>query len=329
MNRLTLVLPGIEGLAELREGSEPIELDAPAWRKIRTKADFIPGDESAFENVLLREFGVTDVTGGGAAALAVRADLPDIDHAGVWLRADPVYLRADRDHLRFYDAHVLALTLSEAATLAAEIEAIYVDLGWQFHVAAPDRWYLRIDAEPDIRTYVPAEIIGRVVDPHLPQGADAKRWHTLLTEMQMVLHMSEVNAERERAGKLPVNSVWFWGNGAAPELKPDGRTIYADDPLSQALAAALNGEGAHGLDTVDVGAPADGDTYIVDLAMLRPSLYAESEPWREAGATIARRWLEPGIAALGDRVIDELRVFGGQGQTWVLRRAHAWRFWRR
>ena len=200
MYRLTLILPGVEGLAELREGSDPVDLDLPAWQIIRARSDFSPGDDAGFEAALLNEFGVE----AGIAALAVRADLPDIDHSGVWLRADPVYLRADRDHLRFFDAHVLGLEHAEAETLAAEIAAIYADLGWQLHVAAPDRWYLRIDVEPAMRTHPPSEVIGRVVDPFLPQGPDGKRWHALLTEMQMVLHMSPVNAARERAGKLPV-----------------------------------------------------------------------------------------------------------------------------
>lgn len=319
MNRLTLVLPGIEGLAELREGIDAVEPDPPAWRTIRTRADFTPADGHGYEDSLLREFGVD----GGIAALAVRADLPDIDHSGVWLRADPVYLRADRDHLRFFDAHVLGLEHAEAETLAAEIAAIYADLGWQLHVAAPDRWYLRIDVEPDIHTHPPGDVVGRVVDPFLPQGPDARRWHALLTEMQMVLHMSPVNAARERAGKLPVNSVWFWGNGPVSAPLSSNRRVYADDPLALTLAAG----DANDLAVAELSAA--GETCIVDTALQRPALYAEAGYWRDARAGVERRWIGPALAALRARHVDELRVIGSQGQVWTLRRPHLWRFWRR
>ncbi|MCB1736368.1 MAG: hypothetical protein H6981_01880 [Gammaproteobacteria bacterium] len=330
MKRLTLVLPGVEGLAELREGSAALKLDLPAWARIDAKADREQWPVSGYEAALFQLFGMTSKP-APVAAVTVTQDLPDSEQAGVWLRADPVYLRADRDHLRFFDAHVLELTQQEAETLAAEIGAIYADLGWQLHVAAPDRWYLRVDAEPDLVTVPPSEIVGRVVDPFLPTGPERNRWHALMTEMQMVLHMSEVNARRERQGRLPVNSVWFWGNGPSPTTGGvvfDGR-LTSDDPLAIALAHYMGMEAGSLNDAENPRALTAMESILVDHRLLRLSLYAEAERWQAEREALEQRWIEPGLAALHARQIDELRVIGSSGNVWRLRRRHLWRFWRR
>lgn len=328
MKRLTLVLPGIEGLAKLREGHAPLEADTPSWDLIKARGERQQLSVSGYESALFQVFGLPSAQ-PAIATLTVPEDLPAVAHNGVWLRADPVYLRADRDHLRFFDAHVLELEQAEAETLAGEITAIYADLGWRLHVAAPDRWYLSLDVEPDIRTFPPSEIVGRVVDPYLPAGSDGSRWNALMTEMQMVLHMSEVNVRRERAGRLPVNSVWFWGNGPRPDVPNIEAQVYADDAIGRALATAA-GSTVCALDDSPPGLIGEqSETVIVDERLLRPSLYAESELWRAARDTLETRWIIPALAALRGRNIDELRIVGGNGEAWSLRRSYLWRFWRR
>ena len=86
----------------------------------------------------------------------------------------------------------------------------------------PSRWYLRIAPGVRLPSFAdPADALGTdlgdaLVGPAAGDGADARRWRTLLTEAQVVLHNHPWNARRAAEGKPPVNSLWFWGGGALP-----------------------------------------------------------------------------------------------------------------
>ena len=68
-------------------------------------------------------------------------------------------------------------------------------------------------------------------------GKAAPDWQRLLTEIQILLHGSEVNAARQAQGELPVNSLWFWGAGELPAaFDTRWSLIYSDDVFVQGLA---------------------------------------------------------------------------------------------
>ena len=70
--------------------------------------------------------------------------------------------------------------------------------------------------------------------PYLPTGKDGKQWHTVLNEMQILLHTAQVNIERERRGDLPINSLWFWGSGRLPQeiQRVDWARVHSEEPAS-------------------------------------------------------------------------------------------------
>ncbi len=48
----------------------------------------------------------------------------------------------------------------------------------------------------------------------------------------MALHEHEVNLAREANGDLPINSLWLWGGGTAPEqVTRTQPPLFSDDPL--------------------------------------------------------------------------------------------------
>src|SRR3546814_7983843 len=59
--------------------------------------------------------------------------------------------------------------------------------------------------------------------------ANARRWRSLLSEAQVVLHNHPWNARREQSGLPPVNSLWFWGGSEehTSELQSLMRISYA------------------------------------------------------------------------------------------------------
>jgi len=172
-------------------------------------------------------------------AAAVTALGDDLDaSSGWWLHADPVHLVADCDQLYLSASNALGVTRSEADELVAEFNRLYAEDGWQFLVATPQRWYLRLPQSLVMRTTPTAEAMGHRVREVLPQGEQALVFQRAMTEMQMLLHASQVNVRRTEQGQLMVNSLWFWGGGELPVATNVSAwsRVVADDPLARGLA---------------------------------------------------------------------------------------------
>jgi hypothetical protein len=65
----------------------------------------------------------------------------------------------------------------------------------------------------------PEIVDGRPPDEFMPGGEGQANHDGLLSELQMALHDHDVNLQRVANGRLPVNSLWIWGGGTAPEVE--------------------------------------------------------------------------------------------------------------
>ena len=114
-----------------------------------------------------------------------------------WLRADPVHLRADRDQRAPVPEPGVSVSRRRKPRPGGRAEPAACR---KIHAARGAR---RTNGAcgstgPDARRSErrpPVELAGRSIDPHLPP----KRWHALLTEIQMALYEHAVNTARERA----------------------------------------------------------------------------------------------------------------------------------
>lgn len=167
--------------------------------------------------------------------------------AGCWLRADPVNLSLQRDRLLLSGVRVSS---EEAAALCVSLNGHFAGQGIEFHAPHPQRWYLRLDALPLIRTTPLSEVLGRDVRGALPAGDEAVRWHQLSNEIQMLLHAHPLNDSRESRGEPAINSLWFWGGGCDTLLaKPAdcGNSRQAAQVVSEEVdAASCDGGGCDG-----------------------------------------------------------------------------------
>jgi hypothetical protein len=171
------------------------------------------------------------------AALSLASDLRDAEDDGDWLRADPVHLRIAGDGLFLHSITAAApLSAEEARDLVGALQAHFAEDGIQFHVAAPERWYVRVPRGESPVTTPVFEALGRNVFGLLPDGGVRIRWRAAVTEAQMVLSGHAVNAARESARKPAVNSVWFWGEGALPGTIPRiYESVHANDAIARGL----------------------------------------------------------------------------------------------
>ena len=203
------------------------------------------------------------------------------------------------------DSQMLDVTQDEANRLVAEIMEHYKADGWLLKAARPGRWYLKPPRAPKMTTTPLADVIGRDIHPYLPRGTDGKAWHTVLNEMQILLHTAKVNEERERNGKLPINSLWFWGGGRLPKIKPVSWSGLwsegATEPGIRALGAGSKPGAARRLRRLAARGGKLGDHLVVLDELRQPQLYLDPEAWSAAAENLStngwRRCLPPSARA--------------------------------
>jgi len=303
-------------------------LKLPALEKLLARADSQPLAAPTLEALLCEFFGVADQA---IAPVTLRADGIAPDEA-YWLRADPVHLRLQRDQLVMQPQQPLAA--DDAAQLCASLNAHFSDAGLQFFAPHPQRWYLRLDTAPQISTKPIAQVTGRNVHAHLPQGTDALRWHGIFNEIQMLFFEHAVNQAREARGELPINSVWLWGGGREQGklLQPFFRMV-GDSQLASALAQKA------GIpftpwsdDALRSVAHEEGDALIVWQDLRDALQQGDLHAWRNELQRFEASCAAPLLAGLSVGRIAQVTLdvpHGAGSQRLVLTRAGLWKLWRR
>ena len=332
---VSLVIPGLLGpKSSASDGGTSESPPTPTLEMLLARADRQQVERSSdFETMIFELFDIdVDAEQDLPVASVTRAlDLGVIDK-GWWLRADPVHLRADRDRLILADNKVLGITQDEADGLVSEIMEVYAEDGWVLKAARPDRWYLKPTDVPKLNTIPLPAVIGRDITDCLPRGEDYKTWHTILNEVQILLHTAKTNAERERRGALSVNSVWFWGGGRLPELKhTEWSHVWSGEPVSLALARLSQTPskdvpgGAE--DWLDSSSMPGNHLFVLDQG--REALeYGAFDEWHRFVDGIERNWIAPLIAGLHSKQLASISLISETGE-FRLNAKTTRRWWRR
>ncbi len=253
--------------------------------------------------------------------------------AGYWLCATPVHLETRRNALVLSGAPALSLSRAESDALAATLAAHLRAEGVTLHHANAGQWFLQTDATPGLTTTSLDQAQGRDVREFLPQGVDSRRWHRLLTEMQMLLHAHPLNDARDAAAQLPLNSVWLWGGGTLPAAPTATVTaVWSDDEAVRAVA--------HHAGRQIAPAPAritpdmlDAGTHFFSSHVLAAPLRQNDLPaWSAALAALDRDWFQPLLAALRSRQLKHLRLHTGDGDSacqFDIAPRYLYKFWRK
>ena len=248
------------------------------------------------------------------AALTRQLDARDAAGA-MWLRADPCRIQPDINGARLLDhGETLGLDAEDVAQLLPALKPLFGDAGMPIDAPSPSRWYLRLPASSKLPPFTaPDDALGDDVFEHLPEGSEGRRWRSLLTEAQVVLHNHPWNDRRMAAGKRPVNSLWFWGGGVLPDhVRSAYARFHGGDEVSMALAAA-----AHVAAPLPARFEAGEGDVLFDLAAMRDL------------PRIERDWLQPALQALRAGRFRSLVLDTADGAVFTVERAQRWRFWRR
>ena len=315
-HKLSLIVPGLCGpipaIDDIEASAGPLlELLRPLRKQKIAAAD---------EAELLADlFGLTlDEPFPYAALASLSYGLDPGDSC--WLRADPVNLQADMQRAVLSDAQSLHIRDDEAEQLVEQINSHFAEDGLRLTLADASNWFIRVD-NCDLQTTPLKQAIGRNVNSLLPTGANASQWKRILNEAQMLMHMSEVNEQREQRGLPAINSLWFWGEGRLPRPGDcDLSHVYADDAVTKGLARLGHIEHSALTDPLALAYALKHEGHsLVSLQQLNgPLSYGDVTAWLESMRELVEDWLKPLIDA-GRRLDADVSIYPCNGLRYHLR----------
>ena len=146
-----------------------------------------------------------------------------------WGLLTPVHWRIGSDGVHLADPDALALSDGDSRTLFDAVTPLFESEGYTLAWGAGLRWYAAHASLQGLATASLERTIGRNIDAWLPRQREAKPLRRLQNEVQMLLHTHPLNAAREAAGALPVNSFWLSGCGSRQAELPND--LRFDDRL--------------------------------------------------------------------------------------------------
>ncbi len=261
---------------------------------------------------------------------AARLLHPELDPAQHLVCADPIHLKADRDTATVIPGSMLELTAHEADQLLDTLNEFLRDDALSVSRQSITHWYLAGKDGSQLTSYPSSFLAHRNASAYLPEGEHTGAWRRLMTELQMLLHSHPVNVEREQRGKMPVNSVWFWGGGLLPSqsINHDHSVLYADTPYAVALAQAVQ------LTCYPLGPfqPSSSQHTIMVDTRISDALFAQDEmTMRSAQQRIIEHWLLPLQHQLNIGAVSAVTLINEDGEQGILSAEPPWwqQIWKR
>ena len=241
------------------------------------------------------------------------------DRPTVWVAAaDPVYLEPRLDHLCLHALDGEATLMADLWTLLDYLQETLADNERFGFARIGSCGYVRAD-DPLATAQYPAIVIDQQrPDEFMPSGEESGSYRKLRSEVEMALHDHEVNLRRQSEGLPPINSLWLWGGGFAPEQNTEPRPpLFADNPMLKGYWFSKT------------GVVSDWPGSIA--ACLEASL-AGFVAVPNAGENDVD-WIEPCLhelrAALWSGRVSKLVLIIADGHEIHVQRSNRWRFWRR
>jgi hypothetical protein len=270
---------------------------------------------------------------------ATAAKLPSDSSA--WI-ATPAHLIAGLTSLHLDRRSILRLPIADLESLAKDFNHVFVDADLSLTPLSSGDFLLQGPGTLTGSTTEPARALVADLEAALPKGSNARSLKRLGAELEMWLHASPLNETRQRAGQLPVSTLWLWGGGPrstasahrAPLLDPPSNTradvAFGTDPYLAGLWHLRGGSQIRALPDQLNSQPGQPDaqrtllvTEVTPLLQKNPHCSV-----LEALADLDRRFLTPALAALRQGDIESVVILANDIEV-RLRRHDRLKLWRR
>jgi len=109
----------------------------------------------------------------------------------------------------------------ESSLIISELQKRLGSSVLSFHPGVGYRHLLVWRGGPDCaETTPPHDIVGQKIERHLPKGDGADEIRTLMEKSRDILRSHPVNVRRRSEGRKTADSIWLWGQGKTPRMKP-------------------------------------------------------------------------------------------------------------
>jgi len=144
---------------------------------------------------------------------------------GEWLVMMPVHWQATHnDAMIIAFGNELALSEEESRALFNQISTFLQEDGLDLYYHDANTWLVNLKDKPSITSKPVWQMQNQSMMSVLATMDKSLYWQRLLTELQMLLN---ADTTKEQSLRLPVNGVWFFGNGTFSW--PVNRDIMTDD----------------------------------------------------------------------------------------------------
>jgi hypothetical protein len=154
-----------------------------------------------------------------------------------WGRLTPVHLHVGSDAISLTEPRALPLDAADSRELFDAVRPLFETEGFTLHWADPQQWLATHPLFDGLATAAIDRVIGRNIDPWLPEQRSARLIRRLQNEVQMLLYTHPLNEAREAAGLPTVNSLWLSGCGRLPASSGATAAPQIDDRLREPALA--------------------------------------------------------------------------------------------
>lgn len=295
-----------------------------------SKAQSAKSTDLYTEQAALRLLNVAGADTAPVAACSYTHDFGELP-ATYCLRADPVHLHADMHGLVVFDGALLAVSPEESQELAAALTDHLALDGWTLRYGDKYRWYL-LGEEQDLAGPAICQVRGLHTAASVLKGSDAGQWTRRLNELQMLMATHALNAQRQSDRRKTINSLWLWGGGKPVCHKTLYDGVVSENPavLGAAVINHVKPIAADSATQLLGQMGNDVSACLVTLEHCRDvAAYADCEAWNQALGELEKRWFEPLLSALSDKLVDYLELLPLNGAVYRLTRSGLWKFWRK
>ena len=330
MRKLTLFVPGFFG--PVSDTPSGITLNVSAIERYLRFGTSKSIQATGFTQTLFQLFGFPKQAHDYPVAAVTRLVDDDHDLEGVWMRADPVHLRPERDAVVLLDNSSFNLDKHEALILAADLQQVFTERDIELEAPTNNRWYLKLKQLPEISTTPIHEVVGDDIDKYSAIGNNKVLWDQLSNEAQMSLYNSPLNDEREQRGELPVNGVWLWGAGELPKSRKQiWSRVFADEVTTQGLSILTGSPYADLPDSLEalINQSEEGANVLAVISFgLRHQQYFDHNGWQDFLGYLEEEWFAEIEYLIKQKELDELILLTGENKLSITKSSYK-KFWRR
>lgn len=246
-----------------------------------------------------------------------------------WLRLDLVHLGVEQGSPRLGATREMEISAAESEALWQLLAPYFKEIGWRVEPLHRSRWYLPLEADEGLQMRsLNVAVTGHTQMPP-PASPTAGQWLARLTEIQMLLHDTEVNHQRERRGKPTINALWPRGGDALPnEVGAAVTMVYSTDAVLAGLAAMSREEHRVELPRSfdNLIAETSSDTSVLVTFDDPGDALANEDPsrWSAAVEDLEQLWLTPALGAARSGRLRRLSLWPCNGWVHRISFTRAW-----